>query len=64
MYSIALAYRVLFPVFLVLWIGVFTFGAYKAGAARGRGGAGLVLGLILGPIGVCLALFLPAVRQE
>jgi hypothetical protein len=33
---------------------------YACGAGRGRGGAGFMLGIFLGPLGWLLALFLPA----
>ncbi len=42
-------------VFFIVYLGV----GYELGAARGRGRAGFMLGLLLGPLGWCLALFLP-----
>ena len=39
---------------------VMTLLGWMIGASRGRPGAGLMCGLLLGPLGVILSLFLPA----
>lgn len=45
-------------VWLGLWIGCLMVG-YSIGAARGRAGAGVLCALILGPLGLIVAMFLP-----
>jgi uncharacterized membrane protein YeaQ/YmgE (transglycosylase-associated protein family) len=47
-------------VFVLLFVAVICgFIGYAIGNGRGRGTAGFWLGLLLGPIGVLAALFLP-----
>ena len=43
--------------YLVLWIVCAILGG-MIGSSKGRGGAGFMLGLLLGPIGVIVAIFL------
>lgn len=38
--------------------------AAAVGGARGRGGAGFVLGAVFGPGGILLALFLPSAHRR
>ncbi len=46
-------------VYVIIWIVCAVLGG-MVGSSKGRGGAGVALGLLLGPIGVLIVAFLPA----
>lgn len=46
-------------VYVIIWIICAVLGG-MIGSSKGRGGAGVALGLLLGPIGVLIVAFLPA----